>query len=225
MLPQILNALQWILVPLVIGGLIVGGCAVYLIGRSGAGGRRRKAPRPRSDAPSTAVSVDGVPDAFLDSEDAGATVEERPSPPPAAPANAVPPAPLAADLLLVDDSAVVRAKLRRLFEPAGYRVALARDGREALQMLEQGRYALLVTDLEMPRLDGLGLISAAQADPALADMPIMAITGHDDLQDRLNECEAICGIYRKPWIDEDLLGHVQQLLGGRTAPAAHTREA
>lgn len=200
MLSQILITLQTFLMPLVVGALIVGACAIWLIGR------------PRMPAPpSPASETERAPD--TDSAPAAAI----PAPPPAAAAPAVP---LAADLLLVDDSAVVRAKLRRLFEAAGYRVALARDGLEALQLLEQGRYALMLTDLEMPRLDGVGLIHAAQAQAATAEMPIMAITGHDDLQARLNECQAICGIYRKPWIDEDLLGHVQGLVGSRSTPAA-----
>lgn len=56
------------------------------------------------------------------------------------------PAP-AADLLLVDDSAVARAKLRKLFEGAGYQVHLACDGVEALALLQKGRYALMITDL------------------------------------------------------------------------------
>ena len=107
---------------------------------------------------------------------------------------------------------MVRAKLRRLFEPAGYRIALAHDGAEALALLGQGRFALLVTDLEMPRLDGVGLIRATLALPACTGMPILAITGHEDLQSQLNQLQAVAGIYRKPWIDDDLLGHVQTLV-------------
>lgn len=117
-----------------------------------------------------------------------------------------------ADLLLVDDSAVVRAKLRRLFEPEGFSLALAPDGEAALTLLSQGRYGLLVTDLEMPRLDGIGLIRAALADPGCAGMPILAITGHDDLQSQLNQLHAVAGIHHKPWVDEDLLDHVKALV-------------
>jgi CheY-like chemotaxis protein len=201
MLSQILNTLQTILIPLVIGLLIVGAVAIWWVGR----------PLPRKDA-----RHEPAPDVHADTEPPDAAVAV---PGPAArtsPATAAPAVPLAADLLLVDDSAVVRAKLRRLFEPAGYRVALARDGQEALQLLALGRYALMVTDLEMPKLDGVGLINAVQGQAATAQMPIMAITGHDDLQARLDECREICGIYRKPWIDEDLLGHVQSLVGSRS---------
>jgi CheY-like chemotaxis protein len=124
-----------------------------------------------------------------------------------------------ADLLLVDDSAVVRTRLKRLFEPAGYSVVLANDGEDALALLAQGRYGLLLTDLEMPRLDGVGLIQAAIADPGCAGMPMLAITGHDDLQAQLDRLHAVAGIHRKPWVDDDLLGHVRQLLAPAHQPA------
>jgi CheY-like chemotaxis protein len=127
---------------------------------------------------------------------------------------------LVADLLVVDDSAVARAKLRRLFETAGYQVQLARDGVEALALLHKGRYRLMITDLEMPNLDGVALIGTCQSQPHTAGMPILAITGHEDLQARLNECQEICGIYRKPWIDEDLASHVALLVGKRNVHQA-----
>lgn len=209
MLSQILNTLQSVLIPLILGLLVVGAGVVWWVGRP------RRADRARLDRSRTDTA-----------RAPAASAPPSAQPPPAAPAGpaAAPLVPLAADLLLVDDSAVVRAKLRRLFEPAGYRVALARDGQEALQLLAQGRYALMVTDLEMPNLDGVGLINAVQHQPAIAQMPIMAITGHDDLQARLNECREICGIYRKPWIDEDLLGHVQSLVGSRSTRTADAED-
>lgn len=231
MFSQILPTLQTMLIPLVIGLLAVGVAAVYFIGRPPAPPRRGPGV---ADTPGDADAASWAPDGIAPPEaepepeaaPAPATVppplqDFEPSPPPP-PAAALPP--LTADLLLVDDSAVVRAKLRRLFEPAGYRVALARDGLEALRLLEQGRFALMVTDLEMPHLDGVGLIHAAQAQPSAAAMPIMAITGHDDLQARLDECQEICGIYRKPWIDEDLLGHVQALVAVRGGGDAADRQ-
>lgn len=129
---------------------------------------------------------------------------------------ALPPSlPMAADLLLVDDSAVARAKLRRLFEPAGYQVHLAKDGVEALALLERGRYAMLITDLEMPNMDGVTLINTCLARPQTAHMPILAISGHESLRAKFNECRAICGVHRKPWVDDILLSHVATLVGTR----------
>lgn len=128
-----------------------------------------------------------------------------------------PPLPAAADLLLVDDSAVARAKLRRLFEAAGYQVHLAKDGLEALVLLERGRYAMMITDLEMPNMDGVALINTCLAQPQTAHMPILAVSGHESLRAKFNECRDICGVHRKPWVDDILLSHVAALIGTRQA--------
>jgi CheY-like chemotaxis protein len=122
---------------------------------------------------------------------------------------------LVADLLLVDDSAVARAKMRRLFEPAGYKVHLACDGIEALAMLEQGRYALMITDLEMPNMDGVTLINTCLERPQTAHMPILAISGHENLRAKFNECRRVSGVHRKPWVDDILLSHVGTLVSTR----------
>jgi CheY-like chemotaxis protein len=134
----------------------------------------------------------------------------------------------AADLLLVDDSAVARAKLRRLFETAGYKVHLASDGIEALALLEKGHYGLLITDLEMPNMDGVTLINTCLSRPQTASMPILAISGHESLRAKFSECRDICGIHRKPWVDDILLSHAATLVGvrpRRTTTAAATPAA
>jgi CheY-like chemotaxis protein len=225
MLSQILNALPLLLIPLVIGLAIGVGLAAYLMGR-----------RHRDPAPEAVMvpAVELVPVA--------PPVKDVVAPPPPVPAGMPtlampehPPVPdnpprsaerpPAADLLLVDDSAVARAKLRRLFEAAGYQVHLARDGLEALALLDKGRYALMITDLEMPNLDGVGLISACLGQPSTAAMPILAISGHENLRAKFNECQAICGIHRKPWIDEVLISHVATLVGARSARLPETADA
>ena len=125
----------------------------------------------------------------------------------------------ASSLLLVDDSAVARAKLRKLFESAGYTVALAKDGLEALELLGRGRYALMITDLEMPNMNGVELIGAVNGAMETEDMPILAITGHDDLQAKVHECQGLFGIFNKPWNDRELLRRVDALVK-RRHPAA-----
>lgn len=125
--------------------------------------------------------------------------------------------PQAADLLLVDDSAVARAKLRKLFEAAGYQVHLACDGVEALALLGKGRYALMITDLEMPNMDGATLINTWLDRPHAAHMPILAISGHEDLRAKFNQCRSIAGVHRKPWVDDILLSHVATLASTRRA--------
>lgn len=213
---DILNLLQTLLLPLAIGTVVVTALLVWLIGRKPVARQRplHDTPAPRRQAlqapPEAAAPAWQPPPAI-------APLPDMPLPPVHAavpPVTATPPAarPRKADLLLVDDSAVVRTRLRRLFQPAGYSLALAADGEAALTLLAEGRYGLLITDLEMPRLDGMGLIRAVMADPVHAGMPVLAITGHDDLQAQLNQLHAAAGIYRKPWVDDDLLGHVQSLV-------------
>ena len=233
MLSEILTLLQSLLLPLSL--LVMVGVVAWVVWHGRRPTTRRASQRqpaavqnessPRTLAPATQVVQLKV----------AAALSPAPAPAPApATAAATPQAARpckptsvarAADLLLVDDSAVVRAKLRRLFEPAGFTMALARDGVEALALLDQGRYALMVTDLEMPNLDGMGLIRALQAQPAHADMPILAITGHDNLQAQLHQLKAVTGIYRKPWVDDDLLGQVQALVQPSRADATITEPA
>ena len=120
-----------------------------------------------------------------------------------------------ASLLLVDDSAVARAKLSKLFLGAGYRVTVAKDGVEALERLAEQRFQLMITDLEMPNKDGFELIAAVQGDLETEDMPVIAITGHDDMQARVHQVQGLYGIFKKPWNDRDLLKRVEVLVAMR----------
>lgn len=132
-----------------------------------------------------------------------------------APAEAAP-----AAVLIADDSAVVRAKLVKLFRGAGYDAVAARDGVEALDLLAQRHFDVLVTDLEMPNMNGFELIAAVQGSLETEDLPIVAITGHEALQARVHEFGGLYGIFRKPWNDRELLRRVQSLAGVRRQPLA-----
>lgn len=137
-----------------------------------------------------------------------------PAPAPAAPAPPAAPTPPPAgpvSVLLVDDSAVVRAKLGQLFQRAGYAVTLAKDGVEALQQLGAQRFDVLVTDLEMPNKDGFELIADVQGSLDTENLPIIAITGHDDMQARVHQVQGLYGIFKKPWNDRELLKRVDTL--------------
>ena len=141
----------------------------------------------------------------------------EPAPRPVAPAVAAPPAAPAVvaapplPLLVVDDSAVVRAKLLKLFKEAGHEVVAARDGQEALELLAQTRFGVLITDLEMPNLDGFGLIAAVQGSMETEDLPIIAISGHEELHARVHQIQGIYGLFQKPWNDRELLKRVETL--------------
>jgi len=129
----------------------------------------------------------------------------------------------AASVLVVDDSAVVRTKLRRLLEGAGYRVLQAADGEQALEVLAREPVSLLLTDLEMPNMDGFALIAAVQGSLETEHLPIVAITGHEELRARVQDCQGLYGLLRKPWNDRQLLDRVAALvaLGRRSTPTLH----
>ena len=121
-----------------------------------------------------------------------------------------------ATVLIVDDSAVARAKLGKLFEGAGYKVTLAKDGVDALEQLGVARFDVMITDLEMPNKNGFELIEAVQGSIDTEDMPVIAITGHDEMQARVHQVQGLYGIFKKPWNDRELLKRVETLAALRS---------
>jgi CheY-like chemotaxis protein len=116
-----------------------------------------------------------------------------------------------ASILVVDDSAVARAKLKKLFEGHGYIVATANDGLEALETIGKQRFNVILTDLEMPNMDGFELIAAVQGSIDTEDIPIIAITGNEDFSVRVHAIGGLYGLFKKPWNDRDLLKRVDSL--------------
>ncbi len=148
------------------------------------------------------------------------TLVERPprvEPMAPAPAPVVPQTRSPAAVLVVDDSTVARTKLVKLFNEAGYLVASAKDGVEALEVLGRQKVDVLITDLEMPNKDGFELIADVKGSLATEDLPIIAITGHEELQTRVHEVQGLFGIFKKPWNDRELLKRVEALASLRKA--------
>lgn len=121
-------------------------------------------------------------------------------------------------ILIVEDSAVPRVKLVKLFQGAGYQVESANDGVEAMDKLAGAFFSVLITDLEMPNMNGLELISAVQGSMETEDLPIIAITGHDELQAHVHDYQGLYGIFKKPWNDRELLKRVETLATLRKRP-------
>jgi CheY-like chemotaxis protein len=90
---------------------------------------------------------------------------------------------VASRILLVDDDPVIRALVSGYLRPRGYEVGEAEDGMDALAVMERDLPDVVITDLGMPRLDGLGLLRAlARTYP---DLPAIVLTAHDTLDDVL----------------------------------------
>jgi len=114
--------------------------------------------------------------------------------------------PLPPLVLVVDDSITVQRVTQRLLLREGYRVVIAADGVQALERLQEERPAIMLSDIEMPRMDGFDLARTIRADAALNGLPIIMITSriagrHRELADRLG----INHYLGKPYPEDELL--------------------
>jgi chemosensory pili system protein ChpA (sensor histidine kinase/response regulator) len=133
-------------------------------------------------------------------------LEQRAAPEvPAQPA--VPQIPL---VLVVDDSITVRRVTQRLLQREGYRVALAADGLQALERLAEEKPAVVLSDIEMPRMDGFDLARNIRADARSKDLPIIMITSRIAEKHREHAKELGVDHYLgKPYSEEELLSLVK----------------
>ena len=119
----------------------------------------------------------------------------------------VPQAPL---VMVVDDSLTVRRVTQRLLVREGYRVVVAKDGLEGLQRLGEELPALVLTDIEMPRMDGFDLVRNMRVDPRLAGLPVIMITSR--IAQKHRDYAAELGVEHylgKPYVEQDLLALVE----------------
>ncbi|MHB1124494.1 MAG: hybrid sensor histidine kinase/response regulator [Ramlibacter sp.] len=116
-------------------------------------------------------------------------------------------------ILLAEDSITSRTLLKNILELAGYGVELAADGAEALEKLRAGRFDAVVSDIEMPNLDGIGLTRAIRADAALARLPVILVTSLASREDRERGAEAGASAYivKSSFDQGNLLQAVEEL--------------
>ncbi len=119
-------------------------------------------------------------------------------------------------VLIVDDSLTVREVERRLLENAGYEVATAIDGVDGWNKLTVQPFDLLVSDVDMPRMNGIDLVRTVKTDPLLKELPVMIVSYKDREEDRLRGLEAGANYYltKGSFHDESLLAAVRDLIGG-----------
>jgi len=109
-------------------------------------------------------------------------------------------------ILIVDDSLTVRNSLAELVGDAGYKAVLARDGLEALKELDKELPSLVLTDLEMPRMNGLELTSYIKTHENLSALPVVMITSRTMQKHRDQAITSGVNAYiTKPYVPEDLM--------------------
>ncbi|MES2190472.1 MAG: Hpt domain-containing protein [Pseudomonadota bacterium] len=113
-------------------------------------------------------------------------------------------------ILVVDDSITVRRVTQRLLQREGYRVAMAADGLQALERLQEERPAVVLSDIEMPRMDGFDLARNIRADVRLSSLPIVMITSRIAEKHREHARELGVDHYLgKPYSEEELMSLVR----------------
>ena len=122
-------------------------------------------------------------------------------------------------VLVVDDSLTVRELQRKLLLNRGYEVAVAVDGMDGWNALRSEDFDLLITDIDMPRMDGIELVTLLRRDTRLQSLPVMVVSYKDREEDRRRGLDAGADYYlaKASFHDDALLDAVVELIGGARA--------
>ena len=117
-------------------------------------------------------------------------------------------------ILVADDSVTSRMLIKNILESAGYLVVTAIDGVDALTTLKSGEFDLLVSDVEMPRMDGFDLTAKVRADKNLAELPVVLVTALSsrEHQERGIDVGANAYIVKSSFDQSNLLGVISKLI-------------
>jgi two-component system sensor histidine kinase and response regulator WspE len=118
-------------------------------------------------------------------------------------------------ILVVDDSITVRELERQLLQSRGYAVDVAVDGMDGWNSVRSTPYDLIVTDVDMPRMDGIGLVALVKADPARREIPVVIVSYKDREEDRLRGLDAGANRYltKSSFHDETFVDTIVDLIG------------
>ncbi len=116
-------------------------------------------------------------------------------------------------VLIVDDSDIVLSLHAYILEGAGFRCSCAKNGYLALEMLLREPFHLVVTDVNMPRMDGYAFTRQLRATDGCRDVPVIMISTEEEAADRIKGLEAGANVYLvKPTQPAELVTKVQMLL-------------
>ena len=118
-------------------------------------------------------------------------------------------------VLVVDDSLTVREVERRLLESRGYEVEVAVDGMDGWNAVRSRKFDIVISDIDMPRLNGIELVRRIKGDPGLKAIPVMIVSYKDREEDRMLGLEAGADYYltKSSFHDETLVHAVFELIG------------
>src|SRR5690349_11356350 len=129
-----------------------------------------------------------------------------------------------ASILVVDDDADIRTLIEAVLETAGYEVALAADGKEALNKLKRRSYDLVVLDIMMPGMSGYEVLEQIRAMPSRASTPVIVVTAKHDPTGVMREVKGgVLDHLAKPFLPEELEDVVLRALDANQEPTDERR--
>lgn len=120
------------------------------------------------------------------------------------------------NILAIDDSLTMREMVREVLSSAGFAVTTANDGQDGVDQFAQDRYDAVITDINMPKMDGFGVIEHIRAGGDNARVPILVLTTESGpaLKERARKAGAT-GWIVKPFADDGLVNVVRRVTGSR----------
>lgn len=125
--------------------------------------------------------------------------------------------------LVVDDSMLIRHTICRFMEARGFSVESAQNGVEALESAKRVRPDIVITDMQMPKMDGREFIAALKSQTATANIPIVIVAGQQSGLGQDEECADFV-IFKDIDIEEQLSNALNALLGQQTSKARAARK-
>ncbi len=119
-------------------------------------------------------------------------------------------------VMVADDSKVVRVKTGRLLTAHKYQVLMAEDGLDAARQIENALPDVLITDVDMPGLDGFQLVARLRGNPRTVDLPIIMVTSDNDVLRSEAAASGVNVVLGKPYPEEQLISHIQRLVTSRS---------
>ncbi len=124
-----------------------------------------------------------------------------------------------ARILVVDDEPLIRQSIGQALQKQGHQIALAADGRDALEQLGATDFELIVCDISLPHMDGIELCDIVRRDPRTAAIPFLFLSAYQDIQTRLQGLSAGADDFLgKPFSLDELVYRVNRLLTNRRSP-------
>ncbi|NES71760.1 MAG: response regulator, partial [Okeania sp. SIO2D1] len=118
-------------------------------------------------------------------------------------------------VLVVDDSITVREMERKLLQNHGYQVDVAVNGMEGWNALRSNEYDLVISDIDMPRMNGIELVNQIKSHPQLREIPVIIVSYKDREEDKIAGLQAGANYYltKSSFHDDSLLNAVVDLIG------------